>query len=1276
MGILEDLKNLVGGTDEEAAAAREQGIGGALRAAPTNVGKAVNTAVQFGAVGDVSSTIGMATGADPVSGYRQSKEERGLGLATLFGFGGAASAMGVLAGTGRMSKKVREALDAAQNARADALAADQALGVQRMFRPEPLPQAVEQIAGMRQTGTQMLPVQKTISELAAANQPVSIWSSHAANGMIRYRDTHAFLEASPDPLTGYARHARTLVRTDDPVGLAQADGFVRAMGPRWANTTHYRAAGVVGMAGEDAERAQIVIAGFELSRFNAAIEKGVLASTQKHKKGRLATQAWEKLRNGEPLMPKETEVLSDVMEQFADAVWFLDSPELTGTPLAHITKVNLEGAEPVVGVRYKQFDAASIDQMTWKETNRRISALFAGDPTAMVPVLTSNITNFTKKFVDEHTMEYFRDWYPQARVSTGEAAARVGMDAERFIVLTAIMSPGQPWDANVPKAEAFARALKDLEAGKFKSPLQGEIPPKIRAAIEREMKDAGIKAKKGQTDDGSEITRLWAAMARGDYSDGKGQMIPLASAVQAVLVSKAKDPWGIFTKGTTRTAPTKSGLPAGLKTAGMKKLFEEGADPDELFAMRSNNPDQQLKVPSFTHAIARSDEEDLLGQGEYMAKLMHGGGIFREGLTDAEVMKSLRGELPVVVDRQAFKIAMGFSVLPDTFLSAQKDVFDSLAQAYRNASLELGVVPALGRHLLPEELQAATWVQYRMQGQVKFETGEIPQGFDVPESMNTNLNRARGTRRWEAGMTRPSPNTVLAGYTEGAGPDLIWDHSVWDLITGNADRLPWHGVDALDQGTNYGRFYTKVVDWFADPNPETRKRADSPLREIDVHMAPDGTMKILSPDTRPVVSGALNARYPIMGKLEFDEGPNEQVMAPSFPAPVPDARAILDKLTESTVHRAKPELRDDTGAAFFPTNAPNTLGLDGNHMWVSTVASMNAGDQFGVAAMRQVHAELTAAGIKAEITLTDPYIGITRPPLTPDKAGAMVPLWDPEEARQAAILRFETNDDLQAAAQWMLIKNEDGVANYKRIFQEEILDSRYYVDNDISAPPGTTAVYEHHFKDAQGRVLVNLNTAGDQFWSNSRKVYLPEEMASFVTPAFTTGLQPGAPMHTIDPWATVPPIEGLEVRGVKPTDDAWSDIEVRSPFGLYEVRTRDAEGKWSTWKKPKEFAVYIPDDGTQPQIAIGTDTIPGVDPTRIVRVRAGKEPEFHMTGDKKGEIKVDPDTKKEIWRNVTQMIPHTNELGEADAVYGRHVYELLRRVGFDGPMRATEWKRT
>src|SRR5690606_26229195 len=117
----------------------------------------------------------------------------------------------------------------------------------------------------------------------------------------------------------------------------------------------------------------------------------------------------------------------------------------------------------------------------------------------------------------------------------------------------------------------------------------------------------------------------------------------------------------------------------------------------------------------------------------------------------------------------------------------------------------------------------------------------------------------------------------------------------------------------------------------------------------------------------------------------------------------------------------------------------------------------------------------------------------------------------------------------------------------KRIYDEIVLDASFYTDSAATAPSGTVPVLEHHFRDAYGDELVNLNVAGDQYWSNSTVVYLPQEFAEFVTPNRTAALDPGTPLHFFDEW--VRPAQPPEVE-VQTTGN-----NSLGPFSLFKVRT-------------------------------------------------------------------------------------------------------------------------
>lgn len=140
----------------------------------------------------------------------------------------------------------------------------------------------------------------------------------------------------------------------------------------------------------------------------------------------------------------------------------------------------------------------------------------------------------------------------------------------------------------------------------------------------------------------------------------------------------------------------------------LMKMADEDVEQFFLGKMTALNT---LKQPNFVEAILQSELSDLERHNLAVYGMMTG------EINDYNA-KYLFGELdrevPLVVDRHAFAIAMGFSIAPDTRMS--NNLYRSVRRAYEIASEQLGEIEfpdGTVRKLTPSELQAMSWVRWR-----------------------------------------------------------------------------------------------------------------------------------------------------------------------------------------------------------------------------------------------------------------------------------------------------------------------------------------------------------------------------------------------------------------------------------------------------------------------------------------------------------------------------------------------------------------------------------
>jgi hypothetical protein len=143
-----------------------------------------------------------------------------------------------------------------------------------------------------------------------------------------------------------------------------------------------------------------------------------------------------------------------------------------------------------------------------------------------------------------------------------------------------------------------------------------------------------------------------------------------------------------------------------------------------------------------------------------------------------------------------------------------------------------------------------------------------------------------------------------------------------------------------------------------------------------------------------------------------------------------------------------------------------------------------------------------------------------------------------------------------------------------RIFLEQTLDARVYVDSPEQAPFGMVQFNEHYATDPYGRTVTNINRTGDPQGAHSVSVHVMADFASYIEP--TRVLR-----HT--------PESGF-VDGLRPTSESSGVLDGRAEvvsarpmrpgrkkglLGLVEVRSE--EGKWGA---PSLAVITWPPSGT------------------------------------------------------------------------------------------------
>ena len=366
------------------------------------------------------------TGAEPAS-LPDDPKTRGVGIASTMGFDTAANALAVAFGGGRLQSLVR----ASNNVDTNRLRTAQGI-------EPPAPS-------------------HTPAQLAQATP--SVWGAEPATGTFTQPDTEKFLSTVPDPNTAMFTHAQTVLRgATSSRDIARVGGFLDAVAPQLLATPHWSTA-AQGAAGQQLEQVKASVVGVELARFNAAVERGILSGASDGAT-RKALADWEALRSGTDLNPVQQQRLTGAMVALAKEVWWNDSPELHGSPLATLHKVNLDDQQaPSTTVRYTQFDAKP--KLDASDFNMRAQVPFIADAAAMVDPMAQNIGSFLKRNVNfdnlvgtfDHTLT------SQNAVDAARDKTPVPLDDAGFrVAMGANVSPG-PWAAT--HGDTFAQAYRN-----------------------------------------------------------------------------------------------------------------------------------------------------------------------------------------------------------------------------------------------------------------------------------------------------------------------------------------------------------------------------------------------------------------------------------------------------------------------------------------------------------------------------------------------------------------------------------------------------------------------------------------------------------------------------------------------------------------------------------------------------------------------------------------------------------------------------------------------
>lgn len=741
--------------------------------------------------------------------------------------------------------------------------------------------------------------------------------------------------------------------------------------------------------GTNVDNPEMAVAAFALSQWEFALDWDQIRgrNLMQGKAAKVAMEEWAKLKSGGNA---NTELLGEYMTRFAVATDWIQDPELRINPLVSLGHVNLDTEIPQIGLNVARWRQAPLEQTAAQAVQSRLEYMSKMHPSAFTQLAADNLFGLMQNAMAKppdvdwadwwtdlsvmpssiesvedvaEMVRSWRNWYSNAFQQMVDAGTelfptidtsvlRHAEDQQKMTtymtVVASILSGGEDWDSNVPKA---IEAVRRIYSNRGKSVKElGEI----------------IKSK---LPDGTE-----------------GLKVSEADLVKILLLEGLDDPMEIFSRG-------KAG---GLKTEDLVKALDAGEVPENLVDLRKlTEAYQAQKQDSFAYAIWRSSEADLEERSQYMALMMLGemGGSWEHNLSGNRVVsqnENLRKTMPVVVDRQHFKASIGFALVPDTWLSNNAGPYDQLAQAARIAASRMGEID--GRMVTPEELQAITWMRYRAMSRYTDPQGSnwpnvsaAQEALKNPEKLTPEeLASARRTVEigeqkqampMTAGQRRPSSRT--ARYVPGMGPGFIFSNSIMKYIDGSmTPDLP--STRITDLGTDPTRYRMNVdelgpVDYgMRDAKGWTQAAADD-IENLTFEIAPDGTAKILqdADELTELRRGKYFSPAIHNGK---------QVLRNQQPLPISDVRKWFKRVADSVTDLANPAHPGLTGARLFGWFDPRTPAFqDGPMLSVSGMlpkpGKLGPMDDGWQATTAQIHRRIEEHLMKSGINFTYEDLG-------------------------------------------------------------------------------------------------------------------------------------------------------------------------------------------------------------------------------------------------------------------------------------------------------------
>lgn len=353
-------------------------------------------------------------------------------------------------------------------------------------------------------------------------------------------DTDSPLVAiSPDEVDGATQIARRL-------GAPGAVGWVDAIAAKLRELPNHARAAQRRPEGGQAQA--LGVAAFEMARFDAAVDKGILRGEL----GKQATAAWKRLRSG-GTAPEDLVVLTEAMMTAAEALQWNTSGDLsiTGNPAAEMTGLDLTTGE----VEFRLLDLPPTSDPD--EKYRRTVALANRNPRAVAALVGDDLVERFERGIPH---DEFRAWAKDP--TTAEVPGHLAGAFKRAVALIGDvpqldrrLTPGElaALVGTDPGAE-----LDEIAAGKMRLTFTGpnaidDTPEDMLPASPRDLApqappspEIALSVKGGQTIAGTrgeaprgrwatsfagpDGTRLLAPVAEARISDAETEMARLADA--------------------------------------------------------------------------------------------------------------------------------------------------------------------------------------------------------------------------------------------------------------------------------------------------------------------------------------------------------------------------------------------------------------------------------------------------------------------------------------------------------------------------------------------------------------------------------------------------------------------------------------------------------------------------------------------------------------------------------------------------------------------------